>query len=537
MIEGIRETFQCPSISLGVLHQGRTFLVKGFGYADQGALRAPDGNTVYCLGSCTKALTAVALGLLVEMGHVDWDTRVIEYVPEFTTTYSPEVGEKATLRDLLSHSTGLAPLLFAIMGRNGAILSRHEDVIHACSKLPFLARFRSEWKYNNWLYALAAHIVELWSGDSWQSQIHRILRTLGMDRSFTSNPDDENVAHGYKVFNDGRMSEDGLPLLKGGDAFGASGSLRSCVNDMITWCKVLIQAMRAEPSMNDNFEEAGPPSVAIESSLGLTRDSVLKALRTAAQPQSPLAKDPRQAYGLGLFSFHLPTCEINTVTNGHAPEIMDSYTLGADSPPMVVVGHTGDLGSFTNAYWTFPETASAVIVMTNASSTYGDPSNIVAQVLIQALFEMEPPIDYEKLASGVVAKAKGRWQEVLDAWSAQRKAGTQPRELKAYVGTYTSTDLRMTLEINAVGGDSLQFCINGLADQTFDLYHYHLNTWTFFPKSHDHALEMGVGYYLFKWETFNISFDRLVAGTFRGLTWPLDLDPCVGPHVFGRVDA
>lgn len=46
VIERIRETFQCPSISVGVLHQGRTSLVKGFGHADQGALRVPDGNTI-----------------------------------------------------------------------------------------------------------------------------------------------------------------------------------------------------------------------------------------------------------------------------------------------------------------------------------------------------------------------------------------------------------------------------------------------------------------------------------------------------------
>ena len=403
VIERIREDFQCPSISVDVLHQGRTFLVKGFGYVDQSTLRVPDEKTMYCLGSCTKALTAVALGLLVESGQVDWSTPVKEYVPEFTTTHGPEVGEKATLRDLLSHSTGLAPLLFAILGKKAGVLPRHEDVVHVCSKLPLVAPFRSQWKYNNWPYALAARIIEIRSGDSWQSQIHRILKTLGMDQSFTTNPDDENIAHGYKVFNDGRMTEDSLRLLKGGDAFDGSGSLRSCVHDMITWCNVLIQAMRTEASTNKDFQAARPPRVAIttiESSCSLTNDSILKALRTATQPHFPLAKDPRQAYGLGLFSFHLPTPEINTITNGLAPEIMNGYTLGADSPPMVVVGHTGDLGSFTNAYWTFPETESAILLMTNASSTYGDPSNIGAQVLMQALFDMRPVIDYEELAFG-----------------------------------------------------------------------------------------------------------------------------------------
>ena len=237
-----------------------------------------------------------------------------------------------------------------------------------------------------------------------------------MDWSFTANPDDEDFAHGYKVFNDGRMSEDSLPLLEGGDAFDGSGSLRSCVNDMNSWCKVFIQAMRTQPSINHDSEAARSPSdasIAIESSPSLTKNHILKALRTATQPHFSLAKDARQAYGLGLFSFHVPTCEMNTVTNGHAPDIMESYTLGADSSPMVVIGHTGDLGSYTNAYWTFPKPESAIIVMTNAGSTNGDPSNIVAQALMQALFEMQPAIDYENLASGVLAKPKPNGRKCL----------------------------------------------------------------------------------------------------------------------------
>ena len=512
VIERIREIFQSPSISVGVLHRGHTYLVKGFGYADQAALRVPDGNTIYCLGSCTKAFTAVALGLLVESGHLNWNTPVNEYVPEFTTTYSPEVGEKASIRDLLSHSTGLAPLLLAIIGKNAAILPRREDVVHVCSKLPSLAPLRSEWKYNNWPYALAARIIEIRSGESWQSHVHRILKTLEMDRSFTNNPDDENIAHGYKVFNDGRMTEDCLLLLNGGDAFDSSGSLRSCVHDMITWCKVLIEAMRTQPSMNDNAQASAAPTVdpvAIEASHSFTNDNILKALRTTTEPHFPLTNNPRQAYGLGLFSFHL------------APEMKNSYTLGADSPPMLAIGHTGDLGSFTNAYWTFPETKSAVIVMTNASSTYGDPSNIIAQVLTQALFEMQAKIDFEELAWGVVAKAKGYWQKVVDAWSAERKGGTQPRELSAYVGTYTSIDLRMTLRIRAVEENEtlLRLCINDLPDQKFELYHYHLDTWTFLPDSHDECIQLGFGYYLSRWESFDLHFERLVAGTFHGVSW------------------
>ena len=83
----------------------------------------------------------------------------------------------------------------------------------------------------------------------------------------------------------------------------------------------------------------------------------------------------------------------------------------------------------------------------------------------------------------------------------------------------------------------MRLCINDLQDQSYDLYHYHLDTWTFLPKSHAECLQMGIGHYLSRWETFNTSFDRLAAGTFRGITWSLDLDPRAGPQVFTRVGA
>ena len=101
----------------------------------------------------------------------------------------------------------------------------------------------------------------------------------------------------------------------------------------------------------------------------------------------------------------------------------------------------------------------------------------------------------------------------------------------------------MTLRISAVEGNaashgsSLRLCIDDLQDQNSDLYHYPLDTWTFLPKSHDECLQMRFGYFLSRWETFNISFDRLAAGTFQGVSWSLDLDPRAGLQVFERVGA
>jgi hypothetical protein len=87
---------------------------------------------------------------------------------------------------------------------------------------------------------------------------------------------------------------------------------------------------------------------------------LLRALKAAQTPLFPLATDPKQAYALGLFTFQLPTTEMNVVTNTDV--IITPYRIGAHSPSMTVVGHTGELGGFLSAYWTFHDEGSAVVV-------------------------------------------------------------------------------------------------------------------------------------------------------------------------------
>jgi CubicO group peptidase (beta-lactamase class C family) len=110
----IQELFQSPSFSIGVLHCGEVVLTKGFGFSNKATGRVPDEDTVYSIGSCTKAFTATALSLLEQRGKVNWEEPVSTYLPEFKTPYSPVVGEKATLPDILSHSTGLDNLPYAV---------------------------------------------------------------------------------------------------------------------------------------------------------------------------------------------------------------------------------------------------------------------------------------------------------------------------------------------------------------------------------------------------------------------------------------
>lgn len=523
---------------MGVLHHGSTILTKGFGLSNKEESRVPDENTIYHIGSCTKAFTATAIALLAEQGKVDLYAPISQYLPTFKTTYNPEVSQKATIVDVLTHSTGLAPLIYGVLGRNYSILTRHKNVVHTCSRLPCVAPLGSEWQYNNWSYALSSRLVDKYKPSHWAGAVSDILHNLGLSRTLTGPIPDDNIAKAYTVLSDGSLTECTPPRLQGGDAFDGSGAMRSCVRDMLEWSKALMAAHRLPAPIVEQDSEVVSPT--LPDSFELARRHLLaKALRIIQQPKFTLASDPLQTYALGLFTLSMPTTALNTVTN--PPEVMKSYILGEESAPRVVVGHTGDLGSFTCAYWTFPETESAVVVLTNGSSVDGDLSNIVAQVLTQALFDLKPKIDLVSIAGKAMAASKKTWQDTRSSWWAHRQLGTHHKCLSAYTGSYTSTDFRMTLRVGLAPSESkesqqgLEITINDLPDQRLRLHHYHHDTWSFFPGTRDDCLTEGLGIYMSSWRAFNFEFTRFGVDKFRGMQWSMDLDPRAGPQVFGRI--
>ena len=232
-IDRIPKIFQSPSFSIGVLHRNRTIFTKGFGLYDKKTNSVPDPDTTYSLGSCTKAFTATAVALLAQQGHTSLESPISEYLSGFNTPYAPDVSRKATLLDVLTHSTGLALRIYAVLGKDYTVLTRHKDVVHACSNLPCVASLGSEWQYNNWGYALAARLIDEQSGTNWTSSVNSTLHKLSLFRTRTGPSVDKNIAKAYIVLGDGRSIEGTLPSLQGGDAFDGSGAMRSCVRDML----------------------------------------------------------------------------------------------------------------------------------------------------------------------------------------------------------------------------------------------------------------------------------------------------------------
>ncbi|KAF5005912.1 hypothetical protein FDECE_7670 [Fusarium decemcellulare] len=535
-IEQIRETFCAPSFAIGVIRKGERFF-RGFGYANSETRRKPDDKTIYGIGSCTKAFTATILARLAHDGALDLDAPVSDNMPDLKTACNPVVGETMTTRDMASHCVGLGHMLYRFIGKHGSVFTDRSDVPLIFNSLPKVAEFRSEWQYNNWLYALSGLLITQLSGKSLGSMVEEeIFSKLAMERSSFTSPADDNFATPYLVFDDRPAQPMPLPFLADGDAFDSSGAMRSCVSDMLTWANALMKAPR--PSATNQL-----PSSWLSSSLASDSSSLednlspklREALAEIQKPYFPLADDPKQQYAMGLYSLHLPTPEINAVTNIYANP---PYILGRDLRPRAAIGHPGEYGGFLSVYWTFPEDEIAIVVLCNSFGINGNPANIVAQLIAQEIFDMKPRVEFVHVAESTVANTRKRWTDLREAWISHRVLGTKLAALDSYTGRFYNVGLAIELQFTVLQVDPtprLCLVINGRPEQDFKLTHYHRDTWTFLPDTRDECICEGYSSYVSRLECVVLEFHTFLDDMFQEVKWQLDPDPRVSPTVFQRL--
>ena len=102
LTELVLKTFNVPGIAVGVVKDGKLIHAKGYGVANLSTGKKVDENTLFGVASNSKAMTAAALGILVDEGKIKWDDKVTDYIPEFKM-YDPYVTDAFTIRDLLTH--------------------------------------------------------------------------------------------------------------------------------------------------------------------------------------------------------------------------------------------------------------------------------------------------------------------------------------------------------------------------------------------------------------------------------------------------
>jgi CubicO group peptidase (beta-lactamase class C family) len=98
--------WKVPGAALAVVQDGKVTLVKAYGQRDIDANLPVTPSTQFLTCSITKSFTATAVALLHNEERLDWTKPVRDYIPEFRL-YNSVATDRITVRDLLSHQTGL----------------------------------------------------------------------------------------------------------------------------------------------------------------------------------------------------------------------------------------------------------------------------------------------------------------------------------------------------------------------------------------------------------------------------------------------
>lgn len=224
--------WKVPGMAIAIVKDGELIFAKGYGTRNINTRAPVNTNTLFAIASNTKAFTSTALAMLADQGKLSWSDKVREHLPWFEL-YAPYVSENFTIRDLLTHRSGLKTFSGDLLWY-GTDLSREEVVRNARYLEPEYG-FRAHYGYSNIMYLAAGLIIEKASGKSWDAFIReRILDPLGMDRTISSTHDlagFKNVSAPHNDYRDTIIAIDWLNW----DNIAPAGGLISTVSDVSRW--------------------------------------------------------------------------------------------------------------------------------------------------------------------------------------------------------------------------------------------------------------------------------------------------------------
>lgn len=236
----ILKDWNVPGIGVGIVVKDKLVFAKGYGYRDYGRKIPYTPNTVQPIASNTKLFTAVAAGLLVDEGKLDWDKPIRQYVPDIRF-YSDDLDRTITVRDMLSHRTG--------MTRHDLIWYKSDftqrDLFDRLKYLEPTEPPRTTFLYNNMMYSAAGYSIELLSGKPWRAFVtERILQPLGMTNTTFTIEDMVKLTEPGVPYTERRDNTELYRIPYYSDAIGVApaGAINSNIVDMSHWLIALMNA-------------------------------------------------------------------------------------------------------------------------------------------------------------------------------------------------------------------------------------------------------------------------------------------------------
>ena len=231
-VEKALTTWQIPGAAVCVVKDGEVLVMTGYGVREAGKDGKVDENTLFMIGSNTKAFTGTALALLEQDGKLALDDKVQKYLPDFTMK-DPWVTKELSLTDILSHRMGMETFQGDFMYWTSDLTM--DEVIVKFGQLTPMYSFRTKWGYTNAGFATAGKIIEKVSGKPWGEFLdERIFTPLGMSRTLALSKEfknADNIAIPHTI-----IDKQTVPIpIPDIDNLAPAGSIGSSVKDMSNW--------------------------------------------------------------------------------------------------------------------------------------------------------------------------------------------------------------------------------------------------------------------------------------------------------------
>ncbi|WP_299461401.1 serine hydrolase [uncultured Microscilla sp.] len=378
--------WKVPGVAMVVVQNGKVVYQKGYGYRNVEKKLPVTNQTMFAIGSSSKAFTAASVCQLVDDGKLELDKPVKKYLSDFKM-YDDYVTAHMTPRDLLCHRSGLPRHDLVWYGSDYSREKMYQNLHH----LEPTMGFREGWQYQNLMFMTAGYLVGQVSGNSWEKAVaRRIFKPLGMNSSNFSvekMKDAGDVALGY-----GEEKEK-LKVLpyRNIDAVGPAGSINSNTNDMAKW---LIMQLGKGKYKGKEVVSAG----------------MLKQMHSPASivPGNASKYSSHVSYGLGWF--------ISTYRG------------------QLLIDHGGNIDGFSAMVALMPGKKTGVVILTNKNGT--PITRIIRNKVLDRLAGLED-IDWSKKGLDRLAKRKASLKKAKNNKKTDQIKGTKPsRKLQHYTGKF-----------------------------------------------------------------------------------------------------
>jgi CubicO group peptidase (beta-lactamase class C family) len=252
-MDQLLKDWNTPGIGVGIVINDKLVFAKGYGYRDYGR-KLPFTPTTLCpIASNSKLFTAVAAGMLVEQGKLTWDKPVRDAVPT-VQFYNDQLNNNVTLRDMLSHRTGVT--------RHDLIWFKspftRKELFEKLKYLEPQQPMRETFLYNNLMFSAVGYIIELKSSKTWEKYVREnIFEPLDMNTSTYTISDMLKLPDHGVPYREKRDSFElyQIPYYEDTEGVAPAGAIISNINELSHWLVAL---------MNDgsyNGKQALPPNV------------------------------------------------------------------------------------------------------------------------------------------------------------------------------------------------------------------------------------------------------------------------------------